>query len=187
MLTSPISNNPPSKIGTKNFKKQRNFDRIANHSTGKSRHGTRSHWLGRFLDLDKAHTTISGDGKPTVVAKPRYVNPSDLAGLQHRHSLWNFDRVPINKHLNCVIRIGEVDSGSPKRSSRREIWFCGSCGSFGAVAVGCGDDGAKDIGFRCESGRSEEGSRSELSQPHCYLLTEASGAAAAAFGNLRWR
>ena len=55
--------------------------------TEKSEHGTRGEGFGRFLDLDKAHAAVSGDGEATVVAKSRDIDADNFAGLKDRHTL----------------------------------------------------------------------------------------------------
>ena len=93
--------------------------------TGKSGHGTRGDGFGRFLDLDDAHAAVSGDGKVIVVAESRDIDTGDFAVLKDRHAFWDFHRVPIDEHFDCVFRFGEMDSGSDHRGlgrQRRGIW-----------------------------------------------------------------
>ena len=70
--------------------------------TGKSGHGTRGDGFGRFLDLDDAHAAVSGHGKVIVVAESRDIDTGDFAVLKDRHAFWDFHRVPIDKHFDCV-------------------------------------------------------------------------------------
>ena len=93
--------------------------------TGKSGHGTRGDGFGRFLDLDDAHAAVSGDGKVIVVAESRDIDTGDFAVLKDRLAFWDFHRVPIDEHFDCVFRVGEMDSGSDHRGpgrQRRGIW-----------------------------------------------------------------
>ncbi|OMP09661.1 hypothetical protein COLO4_05243 [Corchorus olitorius] len=81
-------------------------------------HGARGDELGGFLDLDKAHTTISSNGESTVITKPWNVYSIDLAGLNNRHALRDFHREPIDEHFDGIIRVREVYTGTG-------YWFIG--------------------------------------------------------------
>lgn len=98
-----------------------------------------------------------------MIAESRDIDAGNLASLQHCHSLGDFNRVPINEHLDGVIRVGEVDPGSGDGVPLRKIWFGldGGGSGFGVVEVRRGADGAaEDVGGfgGGESGGSDEGS-----------------------------
>lgn len=113
--------------------------------TGKSGHGAGGYGFGGLLDLDEAHAAVPGDGEAAVVAEARDVHAGDLTGLENRHALGDFHRVPIHEHLDGVIRVREVDSSPADRSPRwwREIrrrFGLGNRG-FRSVELRCRDNG----------------------------------------------
>jgi hypothetical protein len=55
-----------------------------------------------------------------MITKPRDINSSDLTSLKNSESFRDFDRVTIDKDLDRIFRIREVDACSTYRVSRRE-------------------------------------------------------------------
>lgn len=100
--------------------------RIEGNLTRHGWHGAGSDGLRRLLNLNKAHTAITGDRQPAVIAESRDVNAGDLTGLQHSKSLGDFDGVSIDEDLDGIFGIREVDTGPAHRGPRREI--CGGVG-----------------------------------------------------------
>lgn len=107
-----------------------------------------------------------------MVAEPGNIDACKHAGLEHRHPLRDFDRVAIDEDLDCVIRVGEMDAGAGHRVPLGEIWLGlglgGSCFSR-VVELRRGDDGAAELVAGVgggEAGGSENGPRSEVTQPH---------------------
>lgn len=81
-----------------------------------------------------------------MVTKSRNVNTSDFTGLQNRHSFGDFDRITINKNLDRIIGVREMNPGTTNRGSRRKIWSRFRCGggSFRGLKLRLGDDGAEE-------------------------------------------
>ncbi|KAM1584978.1 hypothetical protein ACFX1Z_037901 [Malus domestica] len=80
----------------------------------------------RLLNLNKAHTTITRDRQPAVVAESWDINADDLTCLQSSKSLGDLDGVSIDEDFDGIFKIREVDTGPTHRGPRREI-----CGGFG--------------------------------------------------------
>ncbi|KAM1426413.1 hypothetical protein ACFXTO_019101 [Malus domestica] len=75
------------------------------------RHGAGGDWLRRLLNLHKAHTAITRDRQPAVVAESRDINAGDLTGLQYNKFLGDLDGVSIDEDFDGIFEIREVDTG----------------------------------------------------------------------------
>lgn len=89
-------------------------------------HGAGCNGLGGLLDLDEAHAAVPGNGEAAVVAEARDINASDLAGLEHREPLGDPHGVPVDKHLERVLRVArQLDArpahGLPRRRQRQTL------------------------------------------------------------------
>jgi hypothetical protein len=78
-----------------------------------------------------------------MITKSRDVNAGNLTSLKNRESFRDFNGITINENLDCIFRIGEMDSSITNWSPRREIdkrLLRLSCGRFGITKLRLGND-----------------------------------------------
>lgn len=84
-----------------------------------------------------------------MIAEARNVHAGHLTGLEDRHALGDFHWVPVDKHLDRIIGVGEVDSGPSDRSPRRRREI------RGGVGLGLGRGGFRSLELRRGDNRSD--------------------------------
>ena len=78
-----------------------------------------------------------------MIAETRNVDAGDLAGLEHRKALGDFDGVAIDEYLDGIFGFVEMNPGTGERGPRWEIWRgIGGCRSFWVLELRRGSDGS---------------------------------------------
>ncbi|KAF5938037.1 hypothetical protein HYC85_025543 [Camellia sinensis] len=118
--------------------------------TWKSGHGARSDGLGQLLDLDKARTTVSGNGEAAVVAESGNFDADDLAGLQNGHPLWDFYSHPRTPRS----RLPGLEKWTLAPLTGVRFWRSSSGGWGSVAASGFWSSAVETMRFETQSSRS---------------------------------